>query len=107
MQVNTLIYYMGDQADDILLSFGLSAEDRKKHITVKEKFEGHFVIHRNTIYERAKFNQRKQLPGNPLTIHYSTLWTCRTLELNETMIRDRIVVGIADATLAEKLQPNP
>ena len=59
MQVNALIYYMGDQADDILLSFGLSADDSKQYNTVKEKFERHFVILRNTIYERAKFNQRK------------------------------------------------
>ena len=29
-QVNTLIYSMGDEADDILRSFGLSGEDSKK-----------------------------------------------------------------------------
>ena len=29
--VNTLIYSMGDEADDILRSFTLSAEDKKKY----------------------------------------------------------------------------
>uniref|UniRef100_A0A1X7SNU9 Uncharacterized protein n=1 Tax=Amphimedon queenslandica TaxID=400682 RepID=A0A1X7SNU9_AMPQE len=42
-QVNTLVYSMGDAADDILLSFGLSAEDLKKYKTVKEKFDEYFI----------------------------------------------------------------
>jgi len=29
-QVNDLIYFMGDKADDILFSFGLNEEDLKK-----------------------------------------------------------------------------
>ena len=108
MQVNALIYFMGDQADDILLSFGLSEENRKKCNMVKEKLDGHFVIRRNTIYERAKFNQRKQLPGESIddfiTALYGLVEHCEYSKLSETMIRDRIVVGIADGTLAEKLQ---
>ena len=31
---------MGDQADDILSSFGLSQEDSNKYDTVKENFQG-------------------------------------------------------------------
>lgn len=37
-QVNTLIYYMGDTADDILLSFGLSDADLKVYDKVIKKF---------------------------------------------------------------------
>ena len=33
-QVHTLIYTMGDEADDILSSFGLSEENRKVYTTV-------------------------------------------------------------------------
>ena len=58
MQVNTLIYVIGDQADDILRSFTLSEEDHKNYETVKAKFDSHFVQHRNIIFERAKFNRR-------------------------------------------------
>jgi len=57
-QVNTLIYAMGDAADDILRSFGLSQEDSKKYKAVVDKFETHFVKKRNVIYERARFNMR-------------------------------------------------
>ena len=38
-QVNTLIYSMGDQANDILCSFVLSEEDQKNHGMVRDRFE--------------------------------------------------------------------
>ena len=53
-QVNTLIYTMGDQGDDILSSFGLTEEDKNKYDVVKEKFQGYFVKKHNVIFERAK-----------------------------------------------------
>ena len=37
-QVNTLIYCMGDDADDILQSFQLTYADSKKYETIKNKF---------------------------------------------------------------------
>ncbi len=42
--MNTLIYSMGDEADDILRSFALSEDKMKVYDnTVKGKFESHFV----------------------------------------------------------------
>ena len=111
VQVNTLIYSMGDQADDILRSFALSEEDRKVYATVKEKFDGHFVQRRNVIYERAKFNRRRQQEGEPvesfITALYSLAEHCGYGNLHDEMIRDRIVVGIRNSTLSEKLQLDP
>ena len=49
-QVNMLIYSM-EEAEGILYSFGLSSNDRKKYNTVSNKFEAHFVMQRNPIYE--------------------------------------------------------
>ena len=57
-QVNTLIYSMGDQAEDILLSSRLTEEEAKKYLTVVENFQQYFVKRKNVIYERSKFNQR-------------------------------------------------
>ena len=51
---------MGDQADNILMSFALSVEEGKKYDTIKAKFKNHFVKKHNVIFEWAKFNQRKQ-----------------------------------------------
>ena len=53
-QVSNLIYSMGDEVDDILRSFGLSAEGSKNYSVVKGRFESHFVPRRNVIFERAK-----------------------------------------------------
>ena len=73
--MNTIVYCMGDQADDILRSFKLSAEDGKKYSVVIEKFEVHFVKRRNMIFERAKFNNRKQEQGEPVDTFITALYT--------------------------------
>ena len=102
---------MGDEADDILRSFRLSEEDAKKYDVVKAKFDGHFVKRRNVIYERAKLNQRCQEPGESvdsfITALYGLAEYCGYAGLHDEMIRDRIVVGLRDARLSEKLQLDP
>ena len=52
-QVNTLIYSMGDEADDILRSFHMSEADSKKYTEVRQKFDEHFVKRRNVIFEKS------------------------------------------------------
>ncbi len=109
-QVNTLIYSMGDEADDILRSLGLSAEDSKKYGPVKAKFEAHFVKRRNTIFERANFNMRKQEDGEPVDAFVTELYAlaehCGYGALHDELIRDRLVVGLRDVKLSERLQLN-
>ena len=99
---------MGDDADDILRSFRLSVADSKNYDTVKVKFEAHFVKKRNVIYERAKFNLRRQEDGESVDLFITALYGlaeyCGYGNLHDEMIWDRIVVGIRDALLAEKLQ---
>lgn len=51
VQVSTLVYSMGDKAEDLLQSFNLTEDDSKKYLTVRGKFESYFVKRRNTIYE--------------------------------------------------------
>ena len=108
IQVNTLIYYMGDEADDVLRSFRLSEEERKQYATVKQKFDNHFVKKRNVIYERAKFNMRKQESGESVDAFITDLYAlaeyCEYGALHYEMIRDRLVVGLSDSRLSEKLQ---
>ena len=107
-QVNSLVYSMGDQADDILRSFNLSEEDSKKYTVVKEKFDSHFVKRKNIIFERAKFNMRKQEDGETvdsfITALYELVEHCSYGGIRKEMIRDRLVVGIRDSKLSEKLQ---
>ena len=93
---------MGDEADDILKWFHLSEGDSKKYKTVKEKFDENFIWRRNVIYERAKFNQRKQEPQGSVDSFITPLHClaehCSYGELYDEMIRDRIVVGLRDAS---------
>ena len=71
---------MGPEADDIFASFELNDENKKKNAKVKEKFDNHFIVRLNVIFERAKFNKRKQEDRErrklcDLTLHViGTLW---------------------------------
>ena len=110
-QVNTLIYSMGElieEADDIVMSFGLTAEEAKQYNVLKAKFEAHFVVKRNVIFERAKFSLRSQQDGesvdNFITDLYCLAKYCEFGTLRDELIRDRIVVGIKDKKLSEQLQ---
>ncbi|XP_021340612.1 uncharacterized protein K02A2.6-like, partial [Mizuhopecten yessoensis] len=108
IQVNTLIYAMGNDAEDIFHSFALTVDGSKTFQTVVDRFQAHFVTRRNTIFERAKFNHRKQNEGesadNFITALYTLIEHCEYGALKEEMIRDRIVVGIRDSRMSEKLQ---
>ena len=65
---------MGDVADDILSSFDLTDDEEKNYDTVVEKFELHFVKKRNVIFERARFNQRKQEEGESVNDFVTALF---------------------------------
>ena len=60
------------------------------------------------ILERARFNRRAQEDDESveqfITSLYSLSEDCQYAELKEEMIRDRIVVGIRDTGLSERLQ---
>ncbi|XP_036329901.1 uncharacterized protein K02A2.6-like [Rhagoletis pomonella] len=107
-QINTLVYLMGDQADNIFLSFTLSAQDKRLYAKVVNAFTNHFVLKTNVIYERAKFNLRNQLEGELIEDFITDLYllseNCNYGTLREEMIRDKIVVGVRDRKLSEKLQ---
>ena len=99
---------MGDRSEDILKSFALSEEDAKKYSVVIGKFNTHFSKRHNVIYDRAKFNSRSQREGESVEdfiYHVNALADhCGYGQLRDEMVRDRIVVGIRDAKLSQKLQ---
>ena len=107
-QVNALIYIMKDKVDDVLHSFSLSTEEKKVYKTVKEKFDNYFKPQQNVILERARFNQRKQQTGETVNDFITDLHCladrCSYGDLRNEMIRNRIVVGLLDDALSEKLQ---
>ena len=54
MQVSSLIYAMGDEAEDILDSFRLSDDNQKSYATVKDKFESYFMQRRNIVWKARR-----------------------------------------------------
>ena len=107
-QVNTLIYCMGDEADDILRGHDLSDAQRQQYTLVKATLETYFVPRKNVIHERAIFNQRVQQPNEAvdafITALYALAENCKYGALRDELIRDRLVVGLRDTSLAERMQ---
>ena len=107
-QVSTLLYCLGEEADDVLTSTNISEDDRKEYSSVVAKFDGFFQVRRNVIFERARFNKRNQLAGESAELYithlYSLVEYCEFGALRDEMLRDRIVVGIRDTALSERLQ---
>ena len=62
---------------------------------------------RNTIYERAMFNSHTQGENESMDEFIANLYrlaeNCGYGSLHDELVRDRIVVGIKDAKLSEKL----
>ena len=107
-QASTLLYCLCDDAEDVLLSSEISDEDRKDYAKVVSTFDGYFQVRKNVIFERARFNRRSQRDGENAEEYIAALYSlaenCQYGALKEEMIRDRLVVGIRDIALSERLQ---
>ena len=107
-QVSTLLYCLGEQAEAVLTSTNATPDERKEYATVLAKFDGFFKVRKNVIFERARFNRRNQREGESAEDYIVALYdladNCDYGELQSEMIRDRLVVGIRDTALSERLQ---
>ena len=66
---------------------------------------------RNVIHERACFHKRAQKPGERVEAFVRSLYElaqyCEFRQTKEEKIRDRIVIGISDNDVSQKLQLEP
>ena len=73
-----------------------------------KNLDKHFKVRRNFIFECACFNKRSQLEGETAEQFIMELQSlvehCEYGDLRNDMVRDRLVVGIRDGTLSERLQ---
>ena len=106
-QVSTLLYAMGDCADDILATLRLD-ETKATYDEVRTALNGYFDVRRNLIVQRALFNKRHQLAGESVDTFIQDLYRlaedCEYGTLKDSLIRDRIVVGVVDDSLSDRLQ---
>ena len=81
---------------------------KKKYSEVMGTFEAFFSVRRNLIFERARFNSRTQAEGESVEQYvvalHSLARNCTYGQLTEELIRDRLVIGISDSKLLQRLQ---
>ena len=110
-QVCTLLYCLGEGAENVLSSMNVTAEERGSYVAVLKKFNDFFQVRKNIIFERARFNRRVQSAGESVELFISDLYSlaanCEYGALKDEMIRDRLVVGLLDCALSERLQLDP
>lgn len=107
-RVATLLTVIGEDAVDVYNTLAWDEEgDELKIEKVLEKFELFCNPRKNTIYERYVFFSRNQDSGESID-HFVTVLknladTCEFEALKESLIRDRIVFGIQDSSVRERL----
>lgn len=112
VQVSALIYAMGRQAEQIFNTFTFPApiggnDPRDNFDTVLENFDAHFVPKRNLIHERAKFHARAQNSGETIEEYVRALYELSehaAFKDRDETIRDRLVLGVLDNELSQRLQ---
>ena len=120
VQVSSLIYCMGRQAENIFKSFHFDpipapteavphpVDPKDDFDTVMKKFDDYFVPKKNTIHERSKFYCRTQEPGESIECFLRSLYTiaahCRFEDKEDEHIRDRFISGLKDKEMSKKLQ---
>ena len=83
-------------------------EDDKKDIdVVLQKLQRYCIGETNEIYERYRFNKKVQEPNESLDTYVTALRTlaktCNFRVLENSLIRDRIVIGVRDNQARKKL----
>ena len=105
--VSIFLYAMGDCADDILTTLSID-EETVSFADIKTELNNYFGARQNVVVERARFNKRVQRQPEAIDSFIQDLYKiaegCNYGTLKEELIRDRIVVGVADDDLSEQLQ---
>ena len=108
----TFITCIGPEALEIFNGLPFDSEDDKKNIEkVLELFQSYCVGETNVTYERYLFNARVQESGEAFESFVSSLrqlsLSCNFGAMREEMIKDRIVIGVADTQLRRSLLQEP
>ncbi|CAH1188736.1 unnamed protein product [Phyllotreta striolata] len=110
-KVAILLNIAGEEAQKKFRTFNLTSEEKKNFDTVVAAFENYCKPLRNETYDRYKFFTRKQQEGETFDSFVTDIKDlanlCNFGTLQDSLIRDRIVSGILDASLQERLLQYP
>ncbi|XP_077865913.1 uncharacterized protein LOC144353175 [Saccoglossus kowalevskii] len=102
------LYLIGREGREIYETMQLTGDEKDRKLDeIIKAFDSYCNIKTNETVERYKFFTRNQEPNEPLEKYVTDLKilaaTCNFLTLQESLIRDRIVCGINDSRLRERL----
>ena len=111
-RVATLLTVIGNEALDVYDMFvQATVGDDKKIAKVLEKFDEHCKPRKNVTYERYIFFTRAQETSETIDQYVTTLKrlsdTCEFGTLRDTLIKDRIVLGVKNQKIRERLLREP
>jgi len=100
---------VGNDAYDVYRCFNLATDERRNIDRIIEEFEAFCIGSINITFERYCFNQRVQDQGERFDLFLGDVRrlarTCQFGSVEESLIRDRLVVGIrSDSTRQKMLQ---
>jgi hypothetical protein len=112
VQVGVLLTLLGQEGLRIYETFTwTTAGDENKIAPVLVKFDGHFQPRKSQTFERYKFLTRHQREGEScesfLLELQSLIATCEYNTQRDSILRDQIVIGVADIQTREKLLFDP
>ena len=108
VKVAILLHCIGDEGLEVYNTFQYAEDENKDLLSVNmTKFERYCTPRKNTLFERYQFSERKQLDGETIDQFATELkiraQSCEFGAENEKMIRDRVVFGVRDVQLKERL----
>lgn len=111
VKIAILLNFLGDEGLRIFNTFEYSdEEDEKKLSTILDKFDKYCQPIKNLVYEHFIFFKREQLQGESIDQFVTALRqlasTCDFKE-KDVLIRDRLVLGVKDSRIQEKLLQYP
>lgn len=108
VQVSILLHIIGEQCREVYSQF---EEKVEKLQDLLNKFDSFFLPKKNLTIERHKFFNRNQGQGESIEQYAYELKklasSCEFKDLNEDLIRDKLVCGIRDDMLRERLLREP
>lgn len=106
-KIAMLLNAVGDEGFYLYNTFELPEDDKKKFQAVLDAFERYCSPRKNVVFNRFNFFNRIQQDGE-LFDHFATdlkklAKDCEFEQQETSLIRDRIIIGIRDISLQEKL----
>jgi hypothetical protein len=108
IQIDTLLYVMGETAEEIFIQLTLSDDDKKKYSKVTEALDKYFQPRNNLVQHVVQFHDRTQKPNESNEEYirdvYSLASKCEFKEQFDDNVKLRLLAGMKDKNLSIECQ---